>query len=160
LKPEGDVNAQTGPTLDDEGIPDLEGPLAEKEATGDPQEGLMPPQDFPVAATDWGITGEEQRAGEPLDRRVAHEAPDIGETDPVDDIVRDVAAGATAREDRDPADAIAPGEVREEVGGDLIGDDLLDDEEAEEIATVAATDPLEGHSAEEDAMHVVDDGEL
>jgi hypothetical protein len=154
------MNGETGPTLDDEGIPDLEGPLPEKEATGDPQEGLMPPHDRPVAATDWGITEEEQQAGEPLDRRVAHELPDIGETDPLDDIVRDQAAEERAREDHDPADEIAPGEERLEVEGELVGDDLLDDEEDEAVATVAAADPLEGHSAEEDAIHVVDDDGL
>jgi hypothetical protein len=157
---EGDVNAQTGPTLDDEGVPDLEGPLPEKEATGDPQEGVMPPQDHPVAATDWGVTGEEERAGEPLDRRVAHERPDVGATDPVDEIVRDQAAEERAREDRDPADLIAPGEEREPVDGELVGDDLLDDEEGEEIAAVADADRLAGHSAEEEAVHVVDDDEL
>jgi hypothetical protein len=160
LTAEGDVNAQTGPTLDDEGIPDLEGPLPEKAATGDPQEGVMPPQDHSVAATDWGITDEEQRAGEPLDRRVAHEVPDIGETDPLDDIVRDERSEQRAREDRDPADLIGPGEEREPLGGELVGDDLLDDEESEEIAAVVEADPLEGHSAEEDAIHVLDDDEL
>jgi hypothetical protein len=160
LTPDGDVNARTGPSLDDEGIPDLEGPLPEKEATGDPQEGVMPPRDHPVAATDWGITGDEERAGEPLDRRVAHELPDIGETDPVDDIVRDAVAEARAREDRDPTDLIAPDEAREPLRGELVGDDLLDDEESEEIASVAEADPLEGHSAEEEAIHVVEDDEL
>src|SRR4051812_18714817 len=154
------MNGETGPTLDDEGIPDLEGPLPEKEATGDPQEGLMPPHDRPVAATDWGITGEEQRAGEPLDRRVAHELPDIGETDPLDDNVRDRVAEERAREDRDPADEIAPGEPRLEVEGELVGDDLLDDEEDEAVASLVEADPLEGHSAEEDAIHVVDDDGL
>jgi hypothetical protein len=154
------MNAETGPTLDDEGIPDLEGPLAEKEMTGDPQEGIMPPQDRPVAATDWGITDEEQRAGEPLDRRVAHEQPDIGETDPVEDIVRDEVAEERAREDRDPADVLAPGEERAIVEGELLGDDLLDDREDEVVGSIAETDPLEGHSAEEEAIHVVDDAGL
>jgi hypothetical protein len=154
------VSGQTGPTLDDEGIPDLEGPLPEKEQTGDPQEGLMPPQDHPVAAADWGITEEEQRAGEPLDRRVAHELPDIGETDPVDDIVRDEVAEERAREDRDPADITAPGEDQEALRGELVGDDLLDDEEPDAVASVADADPLEGHAAEEEAIHVVEDDAL
>jgi hypothetical protein len=154
------MNGDTGPTLDEEGIPDLEGPLAEKERTGDPQEGIMPPQDHAVAATDWGITEEEQRAGEPLDRRVAHERPDIGETDPVEDIVRDEVAEERAREDRDPADVLAPGEERNVVEGELLGDDLLDDREDEAVGSIAETDPLEGHSAEEQAIHVVDDAGL
>jgi hypothetical protein len=150
------MSANTGPTLDDEGIPDLQGPLPEKEETGDPQEGLMPPQDHPVAATDWGITGDEQRAGEPLDRRVAHERPDIGETDPVDDILQDEAAAERAREDDDPADVIGRDGEREALDGELVGDDVLRDEEDEVVAAIAETD-LEGRSAEEDAIHVVDD---
>jgi hypothetical protein len=154
------MNAETGPTLDEEGIPDLEGPLPEKEQTGDPQEGIMPPQDHPVAATDWGITEEEQRAGEPLDRRVAHELPDIGETDPVDDIIRDQVAEERAREDRDPADVLAPGEARDNVEGELLGDDLIDDREGQAVASIVEADPLEGHSAEEEAIHVVDDAGL
>jgi hypothetical protein len=62
-------------SLDEEGIPDLAGPLPAKVATGDEQEGLMPPSDRP-ASLDWGTTAEEQRAGEPLSIRVARELPD------------------------------------------------------------------------------------
>jgi len=71
-------------SLDEEGIPDLEGPLAEKAATGDPQEGVAPPSDHPVSL-DWGTTAEEQRLGEPLDRQIAREVPDVfDEQDSVD----------------------------------------------------------------------------
>jgi hypothetical protein len=63
-------------SLDAEGIPDLEGPLPEKSATGDPQEGVAPPADHP-ASLDWGTTAEEQRLGEPLDRQLARELPDV-----------------------------------------------------------------------------------
>jgi hypothetical protein len=63
-------------SLDEEGIPDLEGPLPEKAATGDPQEGVAPPADHP-ASLDWGTTAEEQRLGEPLDRQIARELPDV-----------------------------------------------------------------------------------
>jgi hypothetical protein len=65
--------------LDDEGVPDLEAPLPEKEATGDPQEGVAPPNDAPRASVDRGITAEEQQRPEPIDERVAREEPDIGE---------------------------------------------------------------------------------
>jgi hypothetical protein len=66
----------TSDELDAEGIPDLEGPLPEKEATGDPQEGLAPPSDRP-ASFDYGVTEAEQRAGEPISVRVAREEPDV-----------------------------------------------------------------------------------
>lgn len=66
----------TSDELDAEGIPDLEGPLPEKAATGDPQEGLAPPSERP-AAFDYGVTDAEQRAGEPISVRVAREEPDV-----------------------------------------------------------------------------------
>jgi hypothetical protein len=64
-------------TLDEEGVPDLEAPLPEKEATGDPQEGLSPPNERPRASVDHGVTAEEQRRPEPLDDRLAREEPDV-----------------------------------------------------------------------------------
>src|SRR3954447_19475620 len=64
-------------SLDQEGIPDLEGPLAEKVMTGDPQEGTPPPTDRP-ASLDYGVTAEEQMSPEPVDVRLARELPDIG----------------------------------------------------------------------------------
>jgi hypothetical protein len=68
-----------GRSLDDEGVPDLEGPLPEKAATGDPQEGLAPPNEAPRASVDHGVTPAEQREPEPLDTRLAREEPDVWE---------------------------------------------------------------------------------
>src|SRR5205823_15127659 len=65
-----------GRRLDEEGIPDLEGPLPEKAATGDPQEGHPPPSDRP-ASLDWGTTRAEEAGGEPLDVRLSHEVPEV-----------------------------------------------------------------------------------
>jgi len=65
--------------LDEEGVPDLEGPLPGKVATGDPQEGVSPPSDHP-ASLDYGVTAGEQRADEPLDARLRREEPDIDGT--------------------------------------------------------------------------------
>jgi hypothetical protein len=62
-------------SLDEEGIPDLEGPLPEKAATGDPQEGMAPPSDHP-ASFDYGVTVDEQSRPEPLDDRIARELPE------------------------------------------------------------------------------------
>ena len=60
---------------EDEGIPEEDRPHPKKVPTGDPQEGLMLPGDRP-RADDWGNTADEQRRGEPLDRRLARDRPD------------------------------------------------------------------------------------
>lgn len=112
-------------TLDEEGIPDLEGPLPEKVMTGDPQEGLSPPNEKPRAATDWGVTAEEQREGESIALRVEREQPDV-----------DGVPSASAREAVVP---VAPQGSR---------DDMEKDEVAEEARAEGALSP------EEAAMHV------
>jgi hypothetical protein len=122
---DGDPRA-SGRTLDDEGVPDLEGPLPEKAATGDPQEGVSPPRDHP-ASFDYGVTEEEDRRGEPISVRVAREEPD--ELDP---------------------EADDPGvELLDEASIEGLGDDaeLLGETEPEE---------LEGLGAEDAAVHVRD----
>jgi hypothetical protein len=86
--------------LDAEGIPDLEGPLPEKAATGDPQEGLSPPADRP-ASFDYGVTEAEQRVPEPIDVRLRREQPD------------------EVRDDDEPIVVVEPGD--EDIG-------LIDDE--------------------------------
>jgi len=116
-------------TLDDEGMPDLEGPLDAKVITGDPQEGLAPPNDAPGASVDYGTTAEEQRHGESLDLRIAREVPDD--------------AAVRASQDDVP---------------ELVGDPVLDDREAEMIDDDVRQPASLGHSAEEAAVHVVDDG--
>src|SRR5437879_2950546 len=85
-----------GRRLDEEGIPDLEGPLPEKAATGDPQEGVPLPSDKP-ASLDWGTTAAEEAAGEPLDVRVSHEVPELDETVP-DEEEEDEEAGLLVEE--------------------------------------------------------------
>lgn len=70
------------PSLESEGIPDLEGPLREKAATGDAQEGLYPPSEGGyVGADEFGTTAEEERRGESLDAKLARERPDIPAAD-------------------------------------------------------------------------------
>jgi hypothetical protein len=117
----------TGPSLDEEGVPDLEGPLPAKAETGDPQEGLAPPGNRPGASADWGTVPSEEQAGEPLERRLAREVPD---TPAGDDPLR---------------------------GRELVGDELYADGEDEAVALAPETDADEGRSAEEAAMHVIDD---
>jgi hypothetical protein len=86
------------PTLDDEGMPDLDPPAPGKEETGDPQEGLPPPGDRPRASVDWGVTAEEQLEGEPISVRVAREQPEVDDEDPVDEVAEDLGL------DHDPLD--------------------------------------------------------
>jgi hypothetical protein len=45
--------------------------------------------DRPLGAEKHGTTHEEAAAGESLDDRLAEEVPDVGEHDPVDDVVAD-----------------------------------------------------------------------
>src|SRR4051812_49957781 len=115
-------------SLDQEGIPDLEGPLPEKAATGDPQEGVAPPSERP-AAEDYGVTAAEQSRGESLDRRIARELSDV-EVDAVTSSPGMVLV--------DPAD--------EDV-------DVLADLEPDEVAR-AVDLGLGDVSAEEAAMHL------
>lgn len=111
-------------TLDDEGIPDLEGPLPEKAATGDPQEGMPPPNDEAQGSVDWGVTPAEERQGEPVGVRVAREEPE------------DVEAATSPREQVQASD---PQGTREDTERDLTAD---------EVPVDGALDP------EEDAMRV------
>jgi hypothetical protein len=67
---------------EDEGIPDHGGPAPGKQATGDQQEGLLPPGDEPRAAEGFGTTAEEQREGESLDERLNDETPDRNAEEP------------------------------------------------------------------------------
>jgi hypothetical protein len=114
-------------SLDQEGIPDLEGPLPEKAATGDPQEGVSPPTDRP-ASFDYGVTADEQSRSEPLDVRLRRERPD------------------TVAGDDDAAVLVAPED--EDV-------DLQDDEK--DVVAREADEGLADVSAEEAAVHVIDE---
>lgn len=114
-------------SLDDEGIPDLEGPLPEKAATGDPQEGTPPPSDRP-AAGDYGVTAEEQSHPEPLDQRLARELPEDARVDERGTVIVE------------PED--------EDIG--------LDDDEKDLVGRTGDA-AGSGLSAEEAAVHIVDE---
>ncbi len=47
------------------------------------------PTDRPLGAEKFGTTQAEAEQGESLDQRLAEEVPDVGEHDPVDDVVAD-----------------------------------------------------------------------
>jgi hypothetical protein len=116
-------------SLDQEGIPDLAGPLPEKAKTGDPQEGAPPPTDRP-ASLDYGVTADEQLRPEPLDVRLARERPDFDDRHGV-------------VPDDDPVLLVEPED--EDLG--------LIDEEKDLVARFVEPGD-EGLSAEEAAIHI------
>jgi hypothetical protein len=58
-------------------MPDQSDALPEKVITGDAQEELAPPGEQSVGATEFGVTADEARRGEPLDARLAREVHDV-----------------------------------------------------------------------------------
>lgn len=112
--------------LEAEGLPAIEDQPPGLEDDYNQVEGMMPPRDYPVAAEDYGITGEEGRTQEPLAERVLREEPDV--MDGLDDSV-----GRLVEPDQGVAG--------------------LDDEATSIASDSADTDGL---SAEEAAMHVTD----
>lgn len=102
-------------------------------------EGYSPPEAW-SAAESFGSTAEEQRAGESLDRRIAQEVP---ERDPYSD------------EDDDYLD---DGEVGTRRAGRLVESNSGsgEDSESELYGTDVGIDGA-GSSAEEAAVHVIDD---
>lgn len=127
---EGNLPRPAGDVVED-GIPATEEVRDEVLRTGDTGLADMPMPDRPMGVEAWGTTGFEERSGEPLGTRLAHELPDVGE------------AGFDA------------GERFLEPGADTGFDDL----EADSIGEVdhGRYDTL---SAEEAAMHVVDEDDL
>jgi len=108
------------------------------------------PLDVGVAAADrwagadrFGTTPAEERAGESLDQLLAQEEPDV---DPY----------AESFDDED--ELTRRGDEREPRAGRLVADDegLGEDEEAESVARDVGVD-AGGASAEEAAMHLVED---
>jgi hypothetical protein len=113
-------------TPEDEGIPDLQDGSPEQYWAEDPQEASVPGDD-PAALDDYGMTGDEMNAGEPLDGRLRREEPDGPSQDdgPADPAGRLVAPDEGAHPDTEE---------------DLVGDDVGDDGG--------------GYTAEEAAMRV------
>jgi hypothetical protein len=62
--------------LEADGIADLKGPLPSKVATGDPQEGVVPPGDRPRGADEFGTTAAEQLRGEPAEENAVRIVPE------------------------------------------------------------------------------------
>ncbi len=72
--------ADTNPVEHDteaEGIPDLEAPPPAQGPTGDLQDAQILPHDHALSADEHGTTVEEQRRGEPHDRRLLRDEADV-----------------------------------------------------------------------------------
>jgi hypothetical protein len=69
----------------EDGVPATEEVRDETLRTGETGVADMPMPDRPLGTDQWGITDMEERSGEPLDRRVAHERPDDGRHRAADD---------------------------------------------------------------------------
>lgn len=127
---ERDLPRPAGDVVED-GVPATEEVRDELLRTGDPAVGDMPMPDEPLAVDDWGTTEFEERSGESLGRRLARETPDHGRFDS-DEGTRFSEPDA----DADYADLEA----------DAVGD-----------ADISRYDTV---SAEEAAMHIVDEADL
>jgi hypothetical protein len=132
-------------TLDDRGLDDLL------------DEGYSPPE-RPRGVDAFGTTLSEQRQGESIEQRLAHEQPDPANAleDPLADV--DMVGGddpdAIAAED----DFLGDGEVGDRRSGRLIAPDegAHEDTEADMVADDVGIDGG-GSSAEEAAVHIIED---
>ena len=132
-------------TLDDRGVDDLL------------DEGYSPPE-RPRGVDAFGTTVAEQRQGESIEQRLAHEEPDPANSfeDPIAD--SDMVGGddpdAIAAED----DFLGDGEVGDRRSGRLMAPDegAHEDTESDMVADDMGIDGG-GSSAEEAAMHIVED---
>ena len=112
----------------EDGVPATEEVRDEVLRTGDAGVADMPMPDEPIGTDDWGLTESEERTGEPLGRRLARETPEPGVSGDV------------------------PGQRFSEPDADADDEDI-------EGASVADLDigRYDSMSAEEAAMHVIDD---
>jgi len=136
---------QAEDTLDDRGVDDLL------------DEGYSPPE-RPRGVDAFGTTLAEQRQGESIDQRLAHEVPDPSST--IEDFLNgpDLVGGddpdAIAAED----DFLGDGEVGDRRTGRLMAPDegSHEDTESDMVARDVGRDGG-GSSAEEAAMHIIED---
>ncbi len=112
--------------------PDLDDPL---------DEGISP-NEQPWGTTAWGVTPEEEEEGEPLADRLRREVPDDEDTDDGDGLGDESDTDGELRDD----------EVGDERSGRLVLSEDGEDFFAEDVGVDGA-----GASAEEAAIHLVDD---
>ena len=133
--------AEQWDSVEDDGVLDASDTLDDDES--DPLDVGIAAPDRWAGANRFGTTAAEQRAGETMDQLLAEEEPDV---DPY----------ADAADDED--ELVRRGYDSEPRSGRLVADDegAHPDDEADAVARDAGID-AGGASAEEAAMHVVDD---
>lgn len=134
---------QPGDTLDDRGVDDVL------------DEGYSPPE-RPRGVDAFGTTLAEQRQGESIEQRRVHEEPDPanGFEDPLAEMVGGDDPDTVAEMD----EYLKDGEVGDRRSGRLVAPDegVSEDTESEMFAEDAGID-VGGSSAEEAAIHIVED---
>jgi hypothetical protein len=134
--------------IEDEGVLDASDTL-DDDAVEDPLDAGIEPADRWSAANRFGVTGSEQRAGESLDQLLAEEEPDIDPyADPGEDEDELIRRGYESEPRSGRLVAEYPDEDKDEFDGE--------DTEPDAVAWDAGIDGG-GASAEEAAVHVVDD---
>lgn len=134
--------------VDDSGVLDPEDTLLDRGVDEALDEGYSPPE-RPLGVEHYGITADEQRRGESLDQRLAEEVPeydpgdddDLGDVSDTDGELRDGEVG-----DLRSGRLVAPGEGAHDEHDGMVGSDVGIDGSAA--------------SAEEAAMHTIDESEL
>jgi hypothetical protein len=134
---------------DDAGLLDVEDTLV-NDGVGDPLDRGWSPPERPWAVEHTGVTAAERHQGETLEQRLAEELPDLGVPD--DDGIGDA---------QDTDGEALDNEVGDLRSGRLVAPDegAHEDEESALLATDVGIDGA-GASAEEAAMHIVDDDSL
>ncbi|MEU4685509.1 DUF5709 domain-containing protein [Streptomyces xinghaiensis] len=139
---------------EDEGIPDLQDGTPQQQRASDPQQ--MPvPGDRPTFAEFRETTPNEVREGETLDERLSDEVP---EPDPAELAEpRRAAAWEDPEADQRPLDEDENGEEDPRAG--LLYDEP-DPDRPREQDVYSQEGSTHGLSAEEDAVHIVDDDRM
>ncbi|MGJ5749772.1 hypothetical protein FB563_5981 [Streptomyces puniciscabiei] len=133
---------------EDSGVLDVEDTL-DFDGVADPLDRGWSPPERPWAVEHIGVTAAERQAGETLDQRLAEEQPDL------------VAPAGDDIGDRDSDGELLDNEVGNLRSGRLVAPDegAHEDEEAALVATDVGIDGAAA-SAEEAAMHIVDEDSL
>ncbi|MFE0510372.1 DUF5709 domain-containing protein [Streptomyces sp. NPDC058964] len=134
---------------EDSGLLDAEDTLVD-DGVGDPLDRGWSPPERPWAVEHTGVTAAERHQGETLDQRLAEELPDLGVPD-------DDGIGDCQGTDGEALD----NEVGALRSGRLVAPDegAHEDEESALVATDVGIDGAAA-SAEEAAMHIVDEGTI
>jgi hypothetical protein len=141
-----------GDQQDDEGMLDPEDTLLDRGVDQALDEGFSPPE-RPLGVEHYGITADEQQRGESLDQRLAEEVPDP--TARVDEDADVDADGSD--DDPDNTPEAAYDELADPRSGRLIAPGEGSHEEHEGMIGTDAGIDGSAASAEEAAVHVIDD---